>query len=67
MLLTDVYQIDFNEQSHRYNVGVTAIIRVTLRDGSFHEDIGSGTIENAKQKGAALEKVCGSSSLTRSP
>lgn len=42
----------------RYSVGVTAIVRVTLRDGVFHEDIGYGAIENVKSKAAALDKVC---------
>ncbi|KAJ7599400.1 hypothetical protein C8J56DRAFT_189131 [Mycena floridula] len=48
--------IDFNEESRRYTIGVTAIIRVTLRDGIFHEDIGYGMLENSKSKGAALDK-----------
>ncbi|KAI0703735.1 Rad52/22 family double-strand break repair protein-domain-containing protein [Cytidiella melzeri] len=48
--------IDFNEQSQRYTVGVSAIIRVTLRDGVFHEDVGYGMLENSKSKGAALDK-----------
>jgi len=38
-------------------VGVTALIIVILRDGVFHEDIGYGMLENAKSKGAALDKV----------
>ncbi|KAG8898782.1 DNA repair protein rad52 [Tulasnella sp. 403] len=48
--------IDFNEQAQRYSVGVTAIVRVTLRDGVFHEDVGYGMLENSKQKGVALDK-----------
>ena len=32
-------------------------VRVMLRDGVFHEDIGYGALENAKSKGAALDKV----------
>ncbi|KAH9936020.1 Rad52 22 double-strand break repair protein [Amylocystis lapponica] len=48
--------IDQNEESKRFTVGVTAIIRITLRDGAFHEDIGYGMLENAKSKGAALDK-----------
>jgi Rad52/22 family double-strand break repair protein len=50
--------IDLNEETRRYTVGVTAIMRVTLRDGVFHEDIGYGILENSKSKGAALDKVC---------
>ena len=49
--------IDFSEESRRFNVGVTAIVRVTLRDGVFHEDVGYGLLENSKSKGAALDKV----------
>ncbi|KAI0738916.1 Rad52 22 double-strand break repair protein [Daedaleopsis nitida] len=48
--------IDYSEESRRYNVGVTAIVRVTLRDGVFHEDVGYGLLENSKSKGAALDK-----------
>ena len=49
--------VDFIEASGKYNVGVTAIVRVTLRDGTFHEDVGYGLLDNGRQKGAALEKV----------
>lgn len=49
--------IDFSEDSKRYTVGVSAVIRVTLRDGVFHEDVGYGALENSKSKGAALDKV----------
>ena len=49
--------VDHIEESKRFNVGVTAIVRVTLRDGVYHEDVGYGMLENAKSKGAALDKV----------
>lgn len=49
--------VDCNEQSGRFSVGVTAIVKVTLRDGVWHEDVGYGMLENAKSKGAALDKV----------
>lgn len=49
--------VDFSEETRRYNVGVSAVVRVTLRDGVFHEDVGYGTLENSKSKGAALDKV----------
>ena len=49
--------IDFIEASGKYNIGVTAIVRVTLRDGTFHEDVGYGLLDNGRQKGAALDKV----------
>lgn len=49
--------IDYNEETRRYSVGVTAVMRVTLRDGVFHEDVGYGVLENSKSKGPALDKV----------
>jgi hypothetical protein len=50
--------VDFNEETKRYSVGVTAIVRVTLRDGVHHEDVGYGLLENSRSKGTALDKVC---------
>ncbi|KIO14229.1 hypothetical protein M404DRAFT_18440 [Pisolithus tinctorius Marx 270] len=49
--------IDYNEETRRFNVGVTAILRVTLKDGVYHEDVGYGMLENSKSKAAALDKV----------
>ncbi|KAJ7697598.1 hypothetical protein B0H17DRAFT_978569 [Mycena rosella] len=48
--------MDYNEETRRYNVGVAAVMRVTLKEGVFHEDVGYGMIENAKSKGMALDK-----------
>ena len=49
--------IDYNQDSHRYSVGVSALVRVTLsQSGAYHEDVGYGTLENSKSKGAALDK-----------
>ncbi|WVQ78161.1 hypothetical protein IAT38_000242 [Cryptococcus sp. DSM 104549] len=50
---------DFLEQNKegRVSVNVTAIIRITLLDGTFHEDVGCGQGENIKGKGAALDKA----------
>lgn len=55
--------IDCNEETKRFTVGVTALVRVTLRDGAFHEDIGYGALENSKSKGAALDKVSPSTTI----
>ena len=49
-------QIDVNDQG-RVSTNVTAIVRITLADGSWHEDVGCGQGENAKGKSAALDKV----------
>ncbi|KAN0027454.1 hypothetical protein ACTFIU_010408 [Dictyostelium citrinum] len=40
----------------RYRVGVTAIVRVTLKDGTFQEDVGYGSTEHPS-KGSAIENA----------
>ncbi|RCH90287.1 DNA repair protein rad52, partial [Rhizopus stolonifer] len=41
----------------RTNIGVSVTIKITLKDGTFHEDIGYGSSENAKTKASAYEKA----------
>ncbi|SJK98696.1 uncharacterized protein ARMOST_01965 [Armillaria ostoyae] len=49
--------MDFDETTRRYSIGITAVVRVTLvASGSFHEDVGYGTIENTKSRGQGLDK-----------
>ena len=50
---------DYIEQTQqgKFNCGVSAIIRVSLKDGSFHEDIGYGASDNQKHRGAAYEQA----------
>ncbi|KAI0066893.1 hypothetical protein BV25DRAFT_1795820 [Artomyces pyxidatus] len=53
-------ETDFIDQcpdTRRYSVGVTAMVKITLKDGSFHEDVGYGTGDNQKSKGVALDKA----------
>lgn len=53
-------QVDFvdeNPQTSRISLGLSVVVRVTLRDGTFHEDIGYGQIENCKSKAQAFEKA----------
>ncbi|KAH8821156.1 hypothetical protein F5884DRAFT_766817 [Xylogone sp. PMI_703] len=53
-------QVDFvdeNPNTLKVSLGLSVIVRVTLRDGTFHEDIGYGHIENCKGKAAAFEKA----------
>ncbi|TVY82433.1 DNA repair and recombination protein rhm52, partial [Lachnellula suecica] len=53
-------QVDFvdeNPTTMKVSLGLSVIVRVTLRDGTFHEDIGYGHMENAKGKAAAFEKA----------
>ncbi|KAI4190836.1 MAG: hypothetical protein L6R41_000531 [Letrouitia leprolyta] len=53
-------QIDFVDESQsngKVSLGLSVIVRVSLRDGTYHEDIGYGHIENCKGKAAAFEKA----------
>ncbi|KAK5047899.1 hypothetical protein LTR84_006087 [Exophiala bonariae] len=53
-------QIDFvdeNSQTGKITLGLSVIVRITLKDGTYHEDIGYGQIENCKGKAAAFEKA----------
>eukprot|EP00501_MAST-03F_sp_TOSAG23-6_P001654 GSMAST32.ASY1.ANO1.1722.1 assembled CDS len=49
--------IDGPDERGRYSVGVTAVVRVELRDGTFHEDIGYGTSEGMKSKGDSIQNA----------
>jgi DNA recombination protein Rad52 len=49
--------LDVDESSGRVSVGMSCIVRVWLRDGSFHEDVGYGVCEGMKGKAAAFEKA----------
>jgi DNA recombination protein Rad52 len=49
--------VDYCDEVHgRYNVGLSCIVRVVLQDGTYHEDIGYGHVENARSKCQAYEK-----------
>ncbi|KAF2663961.1 hypothetical protein BT63DRAFT_430203 [Microthyrium microscopicum] len=41
----------------RVTMGCSIIVRITLKDGTFHEDIGYGEIKNSPSKAAAFEKT----------
>eukprot|EP01127_Copromyxa_protea_P015089 TRINITY_DN4293_c1_g2_i3.p1 TRINITY_DN4293_c1_g2~~TRINITY_DN4293_c1_g2_i3.p1 ORF type:complete len:338 (-),score=79.23 TRINITY_DN4293_c1_g2_i3:101-985(-) len=49
---------DFIEQGreNRFRVGVTAVVKVVLKDGTYHEDVGYGICEN-QNKGIAIENA----------
>ena len=50
--------IDFVDFSNgRFYVGVASNVRVELKDGSFHEDIGYGTAEGMRSKALSIEKA----------
>lgn len=50
--------IDFVDHNNgRFYVGVCAFVRVQLRDGCFHEDIGYGVSEGMRSKALSIEKA----------
>ncbi|KAJ2802417.1 DNA repair protein rad52 [Coemansia guatemalensis] len=51
--------VDFMDmmEGGKFNVGASCIVRITLKDGTYREDVGFGMIENVRSKGQALEKV----------
>lgn len=55
-MLSTFVQLDVNEEG-RISAHATATIRITLADGAFREDLGTGTIDNCKSKMDALAKV----------
>eukprot|EP00499_Haloplacidia_sp_CaronLabIsolate_P011513 CAMPEP_0196781048 /NCGR_PEP_ID=MMETSP1104-20130614/9023_1 /TAXON_ID=33652 /ORGANISM="Cafeteria sp., Strain Caron Lab Isolate" /LENGTH=188 /DNA_ID=CAMNT_0042151265 /DNA_START=6 /DNA_END=568 /DNA_ORIENTATION=- len=50
--------VDYVDESNgRWSVCVSAIVRIMLKDGTFHEDVGCGLSDNMRHKGQALEKA----------
>ncbi|KAK4053251.1 DNA repair protein rad52 [Microbotryomycetes sp. JL221] len=47
----------FNPETQRWSVSGYCLLRITLRDGSYREDIGCGSAENVKSKQDGLSKV----------
>merc|ERR1719334_271251 len=54
-------QIDYAKEkqkhSDRWYIGVSVIVRVELKNGAYHEDIGFGEAINIKGRGKALQKA----------
>jgi DNA repair and recombination protein RAD52 len=49
--------VEENTTKGTVNLGLSVIVRVTLRDGTYHEDIGYGDVTNCKGKAAAFNKA----------
>lgn len=51
-------KIDYiDECNQRYSIGVSAVVRVSLSDGTTREDIGFGSADNQRVKSQAIEKT----------
>ena len=46
-----------NASTGRFSVGYTCMVRVTLRDGTFHEDVGFGSTVNERDRGKGIENA----------
>lgn len=55
--------LDTHGKQGRFLLGLSMVVRVTLRDGTFHEDIGYGYVDNCSSKAMAFEK-CKKEALT---
>ncbi|XP_049851021.1 uncharacterized protein LOC126324548 [Schistocerca gregaria] len=54
--IVDITPDFIDQEAGKYRVGITAVVKVTLRDGTFHEDVGYGTHEN-RNKALAIENA----------
>ena len=49
---------DFIDQlGDKFYVGISAFVRVQLKDGSYHEDVGYGVSEGMRSKALSIEKA----------
>ncbi|ONH68876.1 DNA repair and recombination protein RAD52 [Cyberlindnera fabianii] len=46
-----------DDRNGKYSVGLSIVVRVTLKDGTYHEDIGYGSLDNGRTKAMAFEKA----------
>ncbi|OWB58900.1 hypothetical protein B5S28_g4994 [[Candida] boidinii] len=53
----DIFVDYVDESQGRISLGLSAVVRITLKDGTYREDIGYGHIENARTKAMAFEKA----------
>lgn len=56
LISTQVDYFDTHGNTGRYSMGLSVVVRVTIKDGTYHEDFGYGFIDNAKSKAMAFEK-----------
>jgi DNA recombination protein Rad52 len=46
-----------DEVDGKVSCGISCLVRVTLKDGTFHEDLGYGVADNMRRKAEAFEKA----------
>ncbi|KAG0677616.1 DNA repair protein rad52 [Pichia californica] len=51
------FKVDYIDDKHgSISLGLSCVVRVILKDGTFHEDVGYGSIDNCKSKSMAFDK-----------
>lgn len=51
------YKVDYiDDKNGAISMGLSCIVRIVLKDGTFHEDVGYGSIDNCRSKAMAFEK-----------
>lgn len=56
LITSQVDYVDVHRPTNKVSLGLSVVVRITIRDGTYHEDFGYGFIENARSKAAAFEK-----------
>ena len=46
-----------NSSTQRWSTGYSCLIRVSLKDGTFHDDVGFGSVVNERDRGKAIENA----------
>ncbi|KAF2726978.1 dsRNA-binding domain-like protein [Polyplosphaeria fusca] len=49
--------VDEDSNTGKVSVGFSAVVRLSLQNGTFHEAIGYGNVENCESKGKAFQKA----------
>ena len=56
LISSQVDYFDTHGNTGRISMGLSVVVRITIKDGTYHEDFGYGYIDNAKNKAMAFEK-----------
>ena len=52
------FSSDFIDQvGDKYYIGISTFVRVQLKDGTYHEDVGYGVSEGMRSKALSIEKA----------
>ncbi|PSN59260.1 dsRNA-binding domain-like protein, partial [Corynespora cassiicola Philippines] len=49
--------VDVNQNTGRVSIGLSAVVRLVLKDGTFHDNVGYGSVDDCPNKGMAFEQA----------